>query len=631
AALSEAERPVTRVLQRENFPEVEQETATTFSSEIISEPARNRRDVEIFKFDSERSVEDSAAQFDATEEPVQPLDQRIDPLSSDHPAGNFLERTRLKFKKRKLRSKIIRAVNAIADEEPVRAIKVEASPAGPAVTAAEDEQNTSGIRLPDRNAVEAAMMEALAARSGKEAKKIELRLSDDEVPTDTDALQSFAIDQAVDLMVSPPKQTVAASPAVKAPKRIEWRQPEDDIPSEADVMEILAKVEFQETVETEMPAATALTSILVEKPSPAVFAAELVAETKDEEPSIPKIMPESGPVVPLEPPPPMVVTRPSAEIMEEVISEKELLPVPPVTAPFVSRLSAVAADFKPIRIEFDEPANDLGKPDKILEVKASEDPDRSPVVENDPDEITVVAPPSRRIRIDVKQPGRWKVTPPAGYRETFVPTLLGGSVDELPVPAAAADHKDPVLALYYGAADPNRRSPYRSLVIGAGFLMSVVLLLFGNVLVREEARTEAAANTVASKTFPPQSSPLQSTKTTVAPPAKDKPIKDVEKPAESEPNAGRGDRSNNRDNPITNKEQTKASPAKSEPQNRPTTSASVKPVNEKPRLMPSTIVISSDNGKVKSKVEPQEKQAARTGSATKKKSPGTRPRIVMVP
>jgi serine/threonine protein kinase len=561
-------------------------------------------------------------------------------------AANAVDRARVRFRKRKLRSKVIRAVNAIADAGPARATEAAAPPLVVTEPVRDDEPNRSGIRLPDRNAVEAAMKEALAARSAKPVKKIELRLFDDDVPTDSDVLTSSAIDQAVDLMLAASKPVeiataapieVAAPPAAKIPKRIEWEQPEDDIPTEADVLEALAQDDVREPVQLHEAASV------------------VIPPLPEMEPATPRARAESPALVSIpEPPPPVVISEPVIAVSVErpaeasmrpepvtlsseglprvdTVTEKEPVVVPPVQKAVVATRPFVAPSFKRTRIEFDETAKDLRRGDEIIEVKASEDPDRTSVVEHDPDEITRVAPPSRRIRIDVKQPGRWKVTPPAGYHDTFVPTILGSKEDELPAAIPDPDHKDPILSVYYGAADSNRRSPYRSMIIGGGFLAAVVMLLFGNVLVREEAKTEAAGTTVVSKTFPPQTSPQQSGRTSLVPPVKEKPEKVIEKPTTETDDATRGDTAKGKEDSKSNKEQSKTNSSRSDAQNRPTRSASVKPVNEKPNLVPSTIVISSNNGKVNSKVEPQNKPAIRSGPTPAKKPAATRPRIVMVP
>ena len=615
---------------------------------------------------------DTPAEADAAMSPAKevggPLSQPVPPQApvqvtaentDKREAVNAVDRARIRFRKRKLRSKVIRAVNAIADAEPIRAIEpgaprpiaaepirtieVEAPPPVAAAPATEGEPNRSGIKLPDRNAVEAAMKEALAARSVKPVKKVELRLFDDDVPTDADVLTSTAIDQAVDLMLaaSKPIEVAAApvelAPAVKVPKRIEWEQPEDDIPTEADALEALAQDHLCDSAQLREAASVAVIQPLPEiEPVMPVAVAERPVAISNDERRPPEVRAEPVIVVSVEKPAETVVSpEPIAASSEalptvEPVIEKEPVAVPPIQNGAVAVLPFVARGFKRTRIEFAESVNDPRGSEEIIEVKASEDPDRTAVVEHDPDEITRVAPPSRRIRIDVKQPGRWKVTPPVGYRDTFVPTILGSKDDELPVPLPEPNHKDPILSVYYGAADPNRRSPYRSLIMGGGFLAAVVLLLFGNVLVREEARTEAASNTVVSKTFPPQTSSPQAKTTFVPQPVKDKPIKEVEKPV-NETETDRDDRARTKEEPKSNKEQSKALSVKNEIQNRPTSSVSAKPVKEKPRVVPSTIVISSDNGKVRSKVEDQNKPAIRPSPVPNKKSVGTRPRIVMVP
>jgi hypothetical protein len=242
-----------------------------------------------------------------------------------------------------------------------------------------------------------------------------------------------------------------------------------------------------------------------------------------------------------------------------------------------------------------------------------------PVVEPELEEITLVSPP-RRIQIDWEQPKPWETM---SKEIEFFPTLLG----DVDTKRKADAENEPFFSDYYAEAEPRSSDHYRSLMIGSGFIVLIVLFLFGNDSVWNYLQNGSPADSVAVKTTSTTQTFSQSGQTTT--PNDQRVLKSFEKPksdddidtGQSKPSAVKVSASSSDD----------TSPAEKTPaQNKPQTAPSVKSVGKTP-LVPSTLVISSDDGKISSKVEPQNKRSAGKKQGSSVSMESTRPRIVQNP
>lgn len=351
---------------------------------------------------------------------------------------------------------------------------------------------------------------------------------------------------------------------------------------------------------------------------------------------------------------PVPVPEPSPVTMTEI---KPVLVEPPAEheayIPYPQETIAVSALIERTKIEWDLPENDIPSVEDVMEalareqeepevrcmhpeaqeiavVQAGSEPEPTgwqpykPVtpppivieeqivetsfVEPEPEEITIIKAP-RRIKIDWEKPmpsmpafeSYEKFSPHRS--NNFYPTILGGTSKI--AAAEAANPQDSIFASYSAPSESRFPASYRSLMIGSGFLVLMAFFLFGNDSVRSFVQMSSlddsvgAVSTSEQKTLSPpeQKTAAQLSQKTV--------IKTLVEPVQDR-------KDDRRIKPVIIKDSTATSPVKPQP-------AAVRNSTQTP-LVPSTLVITSEKGKVKTRIEPA------------KNSPGsTRPRIVKEP
>ena len=234
-------------------------------------------------------------------------------------------------------------------------------------------------------------------------------------------------------------------------------------------------------------------------------------------------------------------------------------------------------------------------------------------VEPEQEEITVVSPP-RRIKIDWEQPKEWETL---SKEIEFFPTLLG----DVDTKRKADPHNEAFFSNYYDEEESRSSDHYRSLMIGSGFIVLIVLFLFGNDSVWTYLQNGSAADSVAvqspssKQSFPQSGQP--------SPPSDQRLLKSFDKPklgADVETSESKA--SPTRVSASTSEGTVVSSSADKSPEQKkgPQTKAPERSAGKTP-VLPSTLVISSDDGKISSKVEPQKRKSTEP----------TRPRIVENP
>ena len=174
---------------------------------------------------------------------------------------------------------------------------------------------------------------------------------------------------------------------------------------------------------------------------------------------------------------------------------------------------------------------------------------------------------------------------------------------------------------------------FRSVVIGGGLIALIVSLLFGSQVLRFDEFLSTGSETAA-KTTPAKQPLARVEPARTAPPAKQMPLKNFERPLPAEDDVEEAELKPlpinerltvTREGPRTPAEKADAS------DRTPKTAAVNRNTGKTPSLR-STLVISSDNGKVKSKVEPEKKPAgSKSSSRPNNTANSTRPRIVANP
>jgi serine/threonine protein kinase len=329
-------------------------------------------------------------------------------------------------------------------------------------------------------------------------------------------------------------------------------------------------------------------------------------------------------------------------------AETAIVPAEPV------EIAAIPVQSHPHKIEWDQPEDDIPSVADVLEVLGAEQLTEIPIVSleaeevpitqiepkktaavaevpkeitvdpEEPEEITVVSAPRRRIKIEWEKPAAPQGLLPdqrssahAWDEVTFVPTILGNARESKTI---ELDPEDSILSAYDASSRPGFSVPYRPLMMGGGFLVLIALLLFGYDLLGNYASTENPGDSVAAKTTSARETLPQAEQTISVSPAPQTALKNFKKPQAEDDVAD-----TNQSKPAPINESAPLSGA------RPPTSASQK-VGKTTPLVPSTLVISSDNGKIKMKTEPEKNSANKKPLSIADKTGGaTRPRIVKDP
>lgn len=308
---------------------------------------------------------------------------------------------------------------------------------------------------------------------------------------------------------------------------------------------------------------------------------------------------------------------PSEAEVREVLAKGHVDETPvfepaPERAAFADAVIVAAVAVEPKKIELDLSEDDILLQTDIVEILSKDEIIDIPFAIEEPDEITLVSAPHSRIRVEWDRPVEWRDIysddefPPADSKSVgYFPTILGNAENK-----STFDRKDAMFSAYY---DGSRRFSIRSrtLMIGGGALALTLAFLFGddflNGYVQTASSNDSAAVTADStptsqsqiswpalvmpngKTTLPKAGDTASLRATPVLLNPRKPILAGKSPAEKE------------------KDEDKNQPSKAEPAIRNAANART------------TLVISSDDGKVKSNVEPA------------KRSADTRPRIVENP
>ncbi len=266
---------------------------------------------------------------------------------------------------------------------------------------------------------------------------------------------------------------------------------------------------------------------------------------------------------------------------------------------------AGGSDFrsKPTKIEWHQPEDDIPSVADASEVLSREQWTEIPAVQEEPEEITLVTAPSRRIRIEWDRPtGRQDLSPARRFSARtsdeigFFPTILGDVEERKTIDL---DPGDSFLSTYYDSSRAGSSVPYRSLAIGGGFIALMVLFIFGDDFVGRYLSKGRSADSVAVKTTSAKEAlPRAGQPGAVSPPRKKAP-KYFQKPQMED------------DDSDANRS---------------------KPVPPKPKASLSALVISSGKGKIRSKIEPPKKSAdINPHSVPDKTANLTRPRVVKTP
>lgn len=294
-----------------------------------------------------------------------------------------------------------------------------------------------------------------------------------------------------------------------------------------------------------------------------------------------------------------------ADVLEVVSREQmsEILPEPQaITAASVEREVAITVPPMPKAVLKEIPAARRG-PEVITAVSARKAP-RADVR-------------SERPRVPQKRAPAAKALSRASREIAFFPTLLGDAEKRETVDA---DARGSMFSAYY--ASPSRRGfavPYRSLMIGGGFLALVALFLFGGDSLLRNVSTGSAGEPVAAQAAPAKETLRPASWTGTASPSKKKALKYFEKPQPQDANAA-----GNRLQPAPAKERNPFSGERRRASAGHDFGMSP-PLSSRP-------VTSPDNGKKGAKTGPEKNSANKKPlSAADKTVYGARPRIVKNP
>jgi hypothetical protein len=307
-------------------------------------------------------------------------------------------------------------------------------------------------------------------------------------------------------------------------RKIEWETPDDDIPSEAAVLEVVEKERH------------------LAPPTVAAKGASAVSTEVPEAPPVTKKPVRVQPARREERPP--AATHPKAKRIED--SQRKNAPGRAVAPTPVAWVSSREKDPEPALVA---PARIVSRPaavetldpkDKVSKSTANRSGLGFKVNLADLEEITLVRPPSKRIRIDweraVPRPDLSNIQPRRSQEKareiSFAPTILGDAPRRrLQMPGRS----EGMFSAFDSASFPgiyNRRSA----VLGGGFLALMVLLLFGSGSVTEVFQASTAADSVtASASMPVVTQPISEPPSQVASTVTQKTLHGSEAPSLEKP------------------------------------------------------------------------------------------------
>jgi len=439
-------------------------------------------------------------------------------------------------------------------------------------------------------------------------RKIEWEQPED-IPSMEDALHAFSEPVAGSNIVEPQIVEAALASPTGVPRKIEWEQPED-IPSMEDGLHALSEqpVTGPNWVEPQ----------IVEAVHASPTGVPRKIEWEQPEDDIPSVE-EAMEVLAAETFTPLTLSE--LDVESEPVPDVPPAPIPDVD--FVPDIVPVTAEVKvPDEIINAETVGQsahvelTSQPEPIAIQPASV----VAVIEKEPEEITLVSPP-RRITVEWDQPPSWEPGEHISKEIEFFPTLLGDANNR-----RTTGHNETFFSDY--DEEPSRSSDhYRSLMIGSGFIALITLFLFGNDSFRNFFQTETPTDSASAQTSakqplaqPEHRVDLPPLPTTVGNPgSSDDVFPGQTRSSAIKVNSPTADKGSDKTSATTGKaEKQTQSPA-------PDRNVS------KPALVPSTLVISSDSGKISSKVEPQNRSGERKSRPGQNPSGSIRPRIVDSP
>ncbi|HVF30905.1 MAG TPA: protein kinase [Pyrinomonadaceae bacterium] len=283
------------------------------------------------------------------------------------------------------------------------------------------------------------------------------------------------------------------------PKKIVLAEPVDDIPTVEDAVAAgpRAAVPTAGVVLMHEPAPIA---VPVPEPAPAVVPVSEPTRAIAPEPE-PKPVRAAAP----EPPP-----KPKAEEPIKVVSEP-----PPVPRRTPAPKRAAAKPVAPVPVKR-SPVRDLGlqadvRPERKTQPTAS-------AVAVDDEEITLVRPPGKRIRVDIQtrpQAPR-AVRRPVPDTLAYVPTLLGSTVE---VVAAAPDRRDGMFAIYDAPVRGGSLVGRRSMFLAAGLIGFISLILLGSDSFSHYFQAWSSAGSITPQTEARRETPQASVAASITTPA----------------------------------------------------------------------------------------------------------------
>lgn len=370
---------------------------------------------------------------------------------------------------------------------------------------------------------------------------------------------------------------IADVPAYRKPVLIAWEQPEDDIPSEADVFEALAKDQMMEAPVAQATRENVADDQAYRKPT--------LIEWKQPDNDIPS----EADVLSMEKMTEFTIIQPKIEEIAEV----SVFPTPPI-------------------IELGHFSVQAPPKAAVQQVRAREEMAGVSVLEPEPEEITAVRAYSKPIKIEwetYKAPqDLYRFLPSATDEVGFYPTILGEPQKRSTVDS---DPLDPMFSAFYVPPQAGFRRRH-SFLIGGGSVALIAAFVLGADFLgiyfgMVESGESLVVETTSSKETPPNTA-----RTDAFLPSQKKPVKTFTKPLAKDI-----DDDVREVQVLPAKVSVPASLKRSRPQTEP--------------ISPSTLVISSDNGKVRSRSEPNKRSANESPlSAPKQGANGTRPRIVKI-
>lgn len=440
--------------------------------------------------------------------------------------------SRLKLHRKKLHSKTAPAVEPAPEIEPPSNAEADETAARAGIKSARD----AALHL------QAELAAVEAARAKKKTKKIECRVSEDDIPMTKD-FQSLTEEAAgAPVVQAPPKAIEVPAPVQTQPARIAWTQPEDNIPSLADVQEFLfhpiteALIDqnAQETA-AKQPETPKILVTVEPHPEPATTDTAPIRADAPAIPNIRKFTEQNAPSfkAPVNQKAAARVITESPVPEQAVEAAKRPVVIVPRPEPKPERTRPVVEEPKKPAVKavnaYSGPIFNI-KPRGIrLSGLQSSNP-KAPAAVEEFEEITLVSPARSRFRVPVNkpQPARRhtparRVVPIPANDVDFFPTLLGGTVKPAPIeiyPTAS------ILSAY--AVPQTRTLPYRSLIAGTGFILLIGFFLFAKDSIWEYASIATSGDSVSAKSSPSATErrPAAASEVTT-PAAKKKPAKAI--------------------------------------------------------------------------------------------------------